>query len=940
MKKQIQIYSLDTRAFYTDEERIIHDNISWAKGEKFLLHEYMLFNSIVFATQDKLYHKFKNFEEYKAEKKNNKYFRTYVDNFLKDERYKEQFDICKKAIKNNSLFKILEKYISMQRALLRINLNPKYNKNSKYKKLYPMVRKLNPKSLTKYNKISVFESSFTRTLDLKINETTTDIFIIKVTDKLYYPIMEQLVNNSFTFLGDKYIALTATAGQIRLKKVIFIRESVYKKYEKTFMCGLSIDDINKSELKGCNVNKFLAYLGLIFSDSDKWVDFDINKAIVIDDFETNVHGWVDFIDNKTFEVTPTKMDVPIMHSDGCGWILPSESKVNFQFRAPWCKGLLTLCNYLLYCEKFNNGNYEVVDIYGKTWDLKKDDIKYVFSKSQFKMWKYYPNILNEDGTVKTYGWDTYKENFTKNNCHASKCHEETGDIKLGRFNYQMCQTLTDIREDELEQLIKPTKDLIINAYTDIQTMLKILGAGKLNKNKDYFQQALNIYPELLHEYHTQKKLQDSISAKRKDAKFSRINIDAKSTFIIPDVYAWLQYTFSADKSIAPKGLLADGEVYCRLYKKSPKLLCNRSPALYKEHAVRRNVTYNRNHEWFCTDGLYASTHDLISKILQYDVDGDFSLVVGDPLLISIAEKNMKGVLPLYYEMGKAEPEIITNKSIYESINKAWRFGNIGKYSNTLTKFWNNYDENSDLDLAKVICSLNNFSIDAAKTKIMPPVPDEINKKIKELKESDLPYFMQFAKDNMENKVCDINESTVNRLCAKIEEIKIPVKDGTKNEKYDFSGVGKLKVAKLMHNSKIVINNNVIKKYDELNDAKSLYFMKANSAGLEKEEVATSIYAQIKADLLAEFPLLNVVDIVDMIIKNEFKLKHKKSFLFNCFGDIIVENLKRNIKESLEDGYILCSVCGKRTKKTGKNQTMCESCRKDKIKEKDRNRKKK
>jgi len=66
---------------------------------------------------------------------------------------------------------------------------------------------------------------------------------------------------------------------------------------------------------------------------------------------------------------------------------------------------------------------------------------------------------------------------------------------------------------------------------------------------------------------------------------------------------------------------------------------------------RENIANKFNSEWFCTDGLYASSHDLISKILQYDVDGDSSLVIADPLLISIAERNMKDVLPLYYVYG-------------------------------------------------------------------------------------------------------------------------------------------------------------------------------------------------------------------------------------------------------------------------------------------------
>jgi len=505
----------------------------------------------------------------------------------------------------------------------------------------------------------------------------------------------------------------------------------------------------------------------------------------------------------------------------------------------------------LYCEEFNDGNYKVNDIYGKTWDLKEDDIRYVFFKSQFKMWKYYPNsnILNEDGTPEEYGWDTYKKNFTKYGCHASKCHEETGKYKTSRFNYQMGQTLTTgVTDEELDELIKHTKDLIASSYTNKDAMLEILGAGENNPKKNNLQKALELYPELLSDYHVKEALMESISAKRNDAKFARIKIEeAKSTFIIPDVFAWLQFVFGEE----PKGLLEDGEIYCRLFPKSPKLICNRSPHLHKEHAVRRNIIDSEKSKWFCTDGLYTSCHDLISKLLQFDNDGDSSLVIGDKNLISIAERNMKGVLPLYYRMGKAEPETINNKSIYESIKKAWEYGNIGTYSNMLTKFWNNYDRYSDLNLAKVICSLSNFSIDAAKTKIMPPIPGNINNRIKAIKKLDMPYFAQFAKDELEGKVAEINNSTVNRLCAKIEEIKI--------QDYDFSKVGKFKKAMLMHNSRIVVNDAVAKKYDELNDIKNTYFRDAKRANLTKDEVATSIYTQIKNELLQAFPKLGVIE---------------------------------------------------------------------------------
>ncbi len=173
---------------------------------------------------------------------------------------------------------------------------------------------------------------------------------------------------------------------------------------------------------------------------------------------------------------------------------------------------------------------------------------------------------------------------------------------------------------------------------------------------------------------------------KKEAKYGKFKIDATYTFLIPDVFAWLENVFLGHK--VPIGLLRGDEVSCRLYKEKNKLLVNRSPHLYREHAVRNNVVDERTKKWFITDGIYTSTYDLISKILQFDVDGDRALVVADDRLIPIAERNMKNIVPLYYEMGKAKAQIINESHIYESLTKAFKFNNIGKFSNKLTVMWN------------------------------------------------------------------------------------------------------------------------------------------------------------------------------------------------------------------------------------------------------------
>lgn len=111
------------------------------------------------------------------------------------------------------------------------------------------IRELQENQVSKKNIISVFDSSFTRTIGANPNELSEDFMVIQV---FYFSIIKDLIYHGFMYKGEKYIYFTSSAGQIRTKKTVFVKESVWKKYEKTIMCGLTVDLIN--EMGGNNPN--------------------------------------------------------------------------------------------------------------------------------------------------------------------------------------------------------------------------------------------------------------------------------------------------------------------------------------------------------------------------------------------------------------------------------------------------------------------------------------------------------------------------------------------------------------------------------------------------------------------------------------------------------------------------------------------------------------
>lgn len=468
------------------------------------------------------------------------------------------------------------------------------------------IRQFRNEFLTDFNVISIFESYLTRTVGVHTGDLTRDLVVVKT---CYFKVLQDIIHNGFILDGSKYVIYTASAGQIRTKRSVFIRESVLREHEMTLMCGLTVAHIN--ELGGVNTNKYLAYLALSNSATDEWTDFDIDRCIVVDDFETEVLGVVDYIDDKTYEITRKEMGVPITHTDGAGMILPSVCKKNFMCRTVWVKGLLAAFPFDKFIREANKRepkiNHGIVkDIWGQEHDVLAENIQVIFTKSQFKMWKYYGS------------WEQYKECFKKYNCKAGICNMEEDEFGKAKINYQMLQTLTDLSDGELREIMAATVGKLDRTCHDRETMLKVFGATKSNTRPTAFQEALLLYPELLQDEYSRDTLRLIRAKLEREAVAGRLDVDGYYTFIVPDLYAFCQRLFLGDEN--PAGLLADGEVYCRLFEPGTELDCLRSPHLYREHAVRKNM-FGINVEakrWFVTDALYTSDMDLISRILQFD----------------------------------------------------------------------------------------------------------------------------------------------------------------------------------------------------------------------------------------------------------------------------------------------------------------------------------
>lgn len=300
-------------------------------------------------------------------------------------------------------------------------------------------------------------------------------------------------------------------------------------------------------------------------------------------------------------------------------------------------------------------------------------------------------------------------------------------------------------------------------------------------------------------------------------------------------------------------------------------------------------------------------------------DGDKSLVVADEVVISAATRNMKGVVPLYYEMHKAKDCIVDHDKLYESMISAYTGGNIGEVSNCISKIENS--DNPDWDLVKCLCRFNNEIIDYAKTLYKTPLTSTLEQKIKLYNNQKLPHFFIHAKNKSESQVCEINNSPVNRLNYIV-----------KNPRFDFdeTSTGKFNYRNLIRDHNVVFNpdnklhTSIVNFYrSKINENRCLF----NDADGENGNYAY-VYQLIRNSMIDEFG--EVGFIVDVLVDYFFgKVNSKrKNVLWGAFGDVIYENLKQNI----DSDTFSCANCGERVEKVGgakrNAQKYCAECSSD------------
>ena len=102
----------------------------------------------------------------------------------------------------------------------------------------------------------------------------------------------------------------------------------------------------------------------------------------------------------------------------------------------------------------------------------------------------------------------------------------------------MLQTLYDIKDNEIDKLLKFTNKEIDNVGEDYRTNMKLLGAMPYNQTPNYFQQGLMLYPELFRDAYHREILKQTKRSLVKQAKAGRLRVNGYYRLVSPDLYAF------------------------------------------------------------------------------------------------------------------------------------------------------------------------------------------------------------------------------------------------------------------------------------------------------------------------------------------------------------------------------------------------------------------
>ena len=750
------------------------------------------------------------------------------------------------------------------------------------------------------NRVVWFENECVRRCETDLSDVPllNQFLLLKCKSEIMTGILNQIVDRGVILDGRHYLFYTSSTGQMKESEITLVEEDYWKKNQYALMCGLTEDRINAKG--GINMGKFFSAKALNISNS---IEYDsgvsIDEVIIVSDFKTLMSGMVNYLDVNTLDIQEKMMDIEIEHMDGAGMFIPGTFPCSCQIRGGWLKGAVFPFDFHkfieIYKDKLSDKNMK--DAWGNSISVEEVlNAKMILTDSQLKMRKYYNSMQEYRECFKKSGLS-----ITINNC----AHQSKSEVKVA---YQPFQTIPrdNLRNEDIEKLSKKTVDYINNAKKDPEVALKLMGIDLETLDDESELNALHAailkYPKLLNDIHVQKTMKSALISARKEAQGCKLILDGLWSYICPDLFAFCQWLFLGKD--VPEGLIPEGYAYNHYYDGMDieETCCLRYPHLSDcEHGIRKVLQSEECKEWFVGTDTVVSSHDLISKVLQADWDGDHICLVHDKDFLNVLDRDK---YPLYYDMTKAEPAQISTNAIMTCLTSSFQNENIGFVSNAITKIFNS-EGDPDTKLVRILCAYNNFVIDYFKTQKSMALKKyaDIYKEYKDSTNGSCkykcPHFFMYAKDKKEKQCEKFNKN------SNADRISQYIKNSTANgmTKIDYSSEDDFCPEMLIDKSVKIDRtseqySNLIEVLSELKTEKMRLYQKVKDdiKAKESDKQIFNMYCRERFRKIISDKKILVNYLLDIEYHTEEHKDDKKDIIWNCYGDVLYDNLCKNVDE--------------------------------------------
>ena len=793
--------------------------------------------------------------------------------------------------------------------------------------LFDQIRQIRGKDTIRINELILVEA--------KKNKNTNDI-------------TKQLLKNGFNYNNVHYVRFGKSAAQGKQGITVFVDEKIYQELMNRTQLDIPI--------QSCVVSKYENQRCLPFSTCTL-IDGKLPYIIIVDEYTKQIPKQMiryvvekskNFIDKKTGEnkkynsreIKSGLHDIQLSPFDGSGCHTHEISErisnsigldyvaIGAQIRLPFFKGYSVEMPFKeIYKEM---GISKIQDVFEKWHNV--EDIDCIWNTSMFKGYKIFKKQYGNDG------WNKYLETVNKYHYKLgiSKYSHHIKNLNLKtRMNFQYLQCL-DLWNPKFvnwfknKERDKPYYD-ILNSENDGKIIKlakystdmyeKIIKGDKfytykflgIDNTNDYmsngkYGEAILINDMMLKDPSVKQFLYRKLKKRINQMKYGKIYASGLYNTCVGDMIGYLQYA----AGIEPTGCLNAGEFYCKTVPQGD-ILSFRSPLVCPSEVNDvKNVNNSVTQKWFKhfkdQDVVMLNMYDLsMPRQGGMDTDGDAIYLNFDSTLYN--SKIHKTMIIDVDDKATVKERNYNQDSIIDYEMNS-RDNRIGEITNVATSILNKYTTNEkyikqyadDISLLRIY---QGKEIDYLKTGLRWQMSKHLRRYTKQI-----PYFLLFRYPkklkqyySIKNKNKNI-EDKKDRIQLNAYHSPSPMNElaqyicawEKKNIQWDRSiiNTGCL----LIDNSLSLNDKNIIKKIRHLLndftiDFKNICNEKVNDDneenGNKKVDLLINLYKGKMKEVVSDEILL-----ANYVIKVSYmNLSSSKIFVWNAFGDIMINNLKRN-----------------------------------------------